>query len=163
MPFYRFQIDTPLQTPVVLQRIQSLTRVAPGFWQSMKQAFSRDRVPGTPFIGTVEGDAFYLYRDIRYRNSFLPRISGQVHAVPAGSRVSVRMHLHPIVAGFMVFWLGGVGIGAWAIFNASRGPAMPALIPAGMFLFGVALTLGAFYPEAIKARRLLEQGVAAGN
>jgi hypothetical protein len=40
-----------------------------------------------------------------------------------------------------------------------------ALIPFGMFLFGIALTLGGFYPEALKARRLLEQnlGVSAPN
>jgi hypothetical protein len=31
-----------------------------------------------------------------------------------------------------------------------------------MFLFGLALIVGGFFPEAVKARRLLEQGFASG-
>ena len=51
----------------------------------------------------------------------------------------MTMHLHPVVALFMLFYLGATGHGAaW-----------------GLFAFGVALTVGAFFPEALKAQRLL--------
>ena len=66
------------------------------------------------------------------------------------------MSLHPLVLVFMLFWLGIVGLGAAAALRRGEG-GMGTLIPMGMFVFGVALTLGGFYPEAIKARRLLEQ------
>ena len=68
------------------------------------------------------------------------------------------MYLHPFVALFMLIWLGGIGIGAAAALRQAAGGAA-SLISIGMFVFGAALTLGAFYPEAIKARRLLEQHI----
>lgn len=163
MPIYRFKIDSPLTTQVVLQRIQGLARAAPGFWQSIRGVFGRDRTQSTPFIGAVEGESFRLHRDIAYRNSFLPRISGRVVATPAGTRIIVNMFLHPIVGAFMLFWLSGVGIAALTSFNTLHGTTSPVLVPLGMFVFGVALTLGGFYPEAVKARRLLEQGIGVAG
>jgi hypothetical protein len=71
------------------------------------------------------------------------------------------MYLHPLVLAFMLFWLGGVGLGAVAALRQGDGGAAT-LVPIGMFVFGVALTLGGFYPEAIKARRLLEQHIVHG-
>jgi hypothetical protein len=68
------------------------------------------------------------------------------------------MYLHPVVLVFMLFWLGGVGLGAAAALREGDGGA-GTLVPMGMFAFGVALTLGGFYPEAAKARRLLEQHI----
>lgn len=75
---------------------------------------------------------------------------------PTGTRIDVTMRLHPFVAALMPFWLGGVGlIGRFVIADGEA--AEWSLAPIGMFGFGLALTLGAFYPEAIKARRILEQ------
>jgi hypothetical protein len=159
MPFYRFQIESPLPTQTVLLRIRTLVREKPGFWQSIKESFGGRPAGSPPFIGKVEGDAFLMSRDIRYRNSFLPQVRGSVVSTSRGSRVLITMYLHPLVAVFMLFWLGGIGAGALAAFNAQNGSIGPALIPAGMFLFGIVLTVGAFYPEAFKARRLLEQSI----
>jgi len=159
MPIYRFQIDSPLTVQAALQRIRSLTRHAPGFWQSVRESFARGRQPGVPFIGVVGGTDFHLRRDIRYRNSFLPQVRGHVEATAAGTRIFVKMHLHPIVGVFMLFWLGAVGVAAVGVLTSAHGEAAPTLMPLGMFVFGVALTAGGFYPEAFKARRLLEQGV----
>jgi hypothetical protein len=159
MPFYRFQIESPLPAQTVLQRIRTLVRDKPGFWKSIKESFGGHPNGGPPFIGKVEGDTFCMYRDIRYRNSFLPQVRGSVVSTSRGSKVLVTMYLHPLVALFVLFWLGAVGAGALAVFSAQNGNIGPALIPAGMFLFGIILTVGAFYPEAFKARRLLEQSI----
>ncbi len=159
MPFYRFQIDSPLPTQTVLLRIRALVREKPGSWQSIKESFGRRPDDCPPFIGKVEGDAFRMYRDIRYRNSFLPQVRGSVVSTSRGSRVLITMHLHPLVALFVLFWLSAVGTGALAAFNSQNGNSGLALIPAGMFLFGIVLTVGAFYPEAFKARKLLEKSV----
>jgi len=51
------------------------------------------------------GATFHMRRDIRYRNSFLPRVHGHVMFDPVGTRVRVTMRLHPVAAGFVLFWL----------------------------------------------------------
>jgi hypothetical protein len=163
MPFYRFHIESPLTTQTVLLRVRALVREAPGFWQSVKESFGRRPEGSPPFIGKVEGFTFRMHRDIRYRNSFLPQVRGSVVSTPVGTRVLITMYLHPLVAAFMLFWLGVVGIGALTAFITQRESIDSALIPAGMFLFGIALTVGGFYPEAFKARRLLEQGIGAAG
>ena len=157
MALYRFRLQSHLSTQAVLEAVRKLTRERPGFWQSLKESFASRPDGSPPFIGTVEGNEFTLYRDIRYRNSFLPRIKGYVGSDSGSTQVDVVMSLHPFVLLFMLFWLGGVGYAAFAILN--KGMTAEAAIPLGMFLFGVALTLGGFYPEAIKARRLLEQHI----
>jgi hypothetical protein len=163
MPLYRFQIDSNLTKQVVLQRIRALTREDPGVWQSIKESFAKRRESSVPFIGGVEESDFRLHRDIRYRNSFLPRIRGHVEAIAGGTRIFVTMYLHPLVGVFMLIWLGGVGLGALAVSTAGQAGTVPTLVPFFMLVFGVALTLGGFYPEAIKARRLLEQGLGVAG
>jgi hypothetical protein len=163
MPLYRFHIDSMLTTQEVLQHIRALTRDAPGAWQSIKESFTDRRESSVPFIGGVDGNTFHLRRDIRYRNSFLPQLKGHVEANAGGSRIFVTMHLHPVVGVFMLIWLGVVGIAALAILRSGHIGAAPSLIPFGMLVFGVALTAGGFYPEAFKARRILEQAVGVAG
>jgi hypothetical protein len=163
MPLYWFQIESSLPVHAVLDRLRGLAREAPGFWPSLKESFGSRPENSPPFIGKVEGNEFRIYRDIRYRNSFLPRIYGRAASSLRGTHINVTMSLHPLVTAFVLFWLGAVGSGAAVTTAHSNFQA--ALIPFGMFLFGIALTLGGFYPEALKARRLLEQnlGVSAPN
>jgi TRAP-type C4-dicarboxylate transport system permease small subunit len=68
--------------------------------------------------------------------------------------VIVLMFMHPVVTIFMAVWLGFVGFAGWQI--AWRGTGATILIPIGMFLFGLALSGGGFFFEALKARRILE-------
>lgn len=162
MPVYRFQIQSHLTMQAVLERVRGLVRETPGFRQSLKEAFGLRPQGAPPFIGRVEGSEFKCHRDIRYRNSFLPRIAGHVDSDPNGTKIDVTMYLHPVVLVFMLFWLGGVGLGAVAALRRGDGGAWT-LVPIGMFVFGAALTLGGFYPEAIKARRLLEQHIGQAS
>jgi hypothetical protein len=157
MALYRFQLRSDLSPPAVLERIQTLARERPGFAQSLKESFGWRKEGCPPFIGRIEGNDFKLYRDLGSRNSFLPHISGQVSAYRDGTNIDVTMYLHPVVLVFMLFWLGVVGAGAVALLGHGKG--REALIPLGMFFFGVALPLGSFYREAIKARRILEQHI----
>ncbi len=156
MPFYRFHIEVALPQQVVMERIRALVRKQPGFWQSFGEQWKPQDPPSPPFIGSVEEESFKFYRDIRYRNSFLPRVQGRLVATPTGTRVNVIMFLHPFVAVFVTFWLGMVGFGALTIFSAGE---VSSLIPAGMFLFGVALVCGGFFSEAFKAKRILSDAL----
>jgi len=149
MPFYRFQIDVDAPPYVVAGRLRSIVRDKPSFSESLSAMFRLDGVGGAPFIGSVEDESFKLRRNIRYRNSFLPMIRGRFTPNGAGTRVYVTMFILPLVALFMIFWLGSVGFSAVSTRSGSS------IIPWGMFLFGIALTVGAFVPEAMKAKRLI--------
>jgi hypothetical protein len=59
------------------------------------------------------------------------------------------MFLHPLVALFMVIWLGTVGRGA--LINQSG----PPFVLWGMFAFGIGLVAVGFIPEVITAKRLI--------
>jgi hypothetical protein len=127
MAFYRFQLQSHLDTQAVLERIRSLVRQRPGLRESLKESFGVRPGDNPPFIGTVDGDHFSLYRDIRYRNSFLPRIRGRVSSAPAGTNIDVIMYLHPLVLLFMLFWLSGMGFGVISTLHHPKGatPSSP--------------------------------------
>lgn len=153
MPFYRFEIEVNAPPPVVVERLRAIVRGKLSFWESVRQSFPFNQADGAPFIGSVQEDSFKLRRNIRYRNSFLPMIRGTIASYGVGTRISVTMFLHPVVAIFMIFWLGMV---TWVA--VSRPTASP--IPWGMLAFGIALTVGGFIPEAIKAKRLISEAVS---
>ena len=136
---------------VVAERLRAVVSEAPSSWESLSWR-SRDDSGSPPFIGTVREESFRIRRDIRGRNSFLPRVWGRIVATPTGTRVKVTMFIHPFAAIFMAFWFGMVGNG---IVNGNG--AFPILI--GMLIFGVVLVAWGFYPEATKARRLITDAV----
>jgi hypothetical protein len=65
------------------------------------------------------------------------------------------MNIHPLIVIFILVWLGGAGSVTVAVLV--QGNPSEALIPGGMCVFFVLLTLVGFYPEAFKARRILEE------
>jgi hypothetical protein len=67
------------------------------------------------------------------------------------------MFLHPLVAAFMVLWLGFVGHGILA--DRSGHP----ISLWGMFAFGVVLVAVGFVPEVITARRLITLALKSGS
>lgn len=155
---YYFRLEAPLQPAEVAQRLRSLSREAAGFF-TYAWTFGPDVDP--PFLGTVKGSRFSLRRDAHYRNSFLPMLKGIVRPSPRGSRVIVVMHLHAVVLVFMLAWFGALGVSAVSVF-ASQGPVV-ALAPGGLLIFGVVVTALGFYPEALKARRILEENLGSAG
>jgi hypothetical protein len=106
-----------------------------------------------PFVGYVKEDSFRLQRNIRYRNSFLPLIRGRIVPTETGTQVQVTMFMHPVAVIFMVFWLWVTWPYAPADQSTSAHPSWP------LFAFGLVLALGGFFPEAIKAKRMLTEVV----
>jgi hypothetical protein len=152
MPFYRFEIDVNAQPPTVVERLRTIVRGKLSFREAIRQSFPFNKAEGAPFIGSVLDDSFKMRRNIRYRNSFLPMIRGRIASYGVGTRVSVTMFLHPVVVIFMIFWLSMVASVAFSHPTLS-------LIPWGMLAFGVALPVGGFIPEAIKAKRLIVEAL----
>ena len=153
MPFYRFEIEVNAPPPAVVERLRAIVRGTLSFRESLRQSFPFNQAEGAPFIGSVLDDSFKMKRNIRYRNSFLPLIRGRIESYGVGTRVSVTMFLHPVVAIFMIFWLGMI-----ASVAVSHPTASP--IPWGMLAFGIALSVGGFIPEAIKAKHLISAALS---
>lgn len=128
----------------------------PTFWQSMKSSWRGPRPSGRPFLGKVEGRSFRIRRDIHYRNSFLPLIRGRIAATPNGSRVSVVMFMHPAVLIFMLGWFGMLVSVEWRLLNANIARSY---LPVTMMVFGLVMSLGGFFYEALKVMPLLSEAV----
>ena len=73
--------------------------------------------------------------------------------IPSGTRVMVLMFVHPVVAVFMVAWLGFIG---YHTLKDSPGSASEFW---GLFAIGLALIAGGFYLETIKAKRLMLRAI----
>jgi hypothetical protein len=151
MPLYRIQLHSPIPPYAAVEKLKSVTRKPPGFNESIRQSFNFTIPPNELFLGSIKDSSFCICRNIRYRNSFLPRIRGKITAENSGSYIDISMQLHPFVAVFMTGWLFFVGLTAFALAPAQK----EFFIPLGMFVFGILLTAGGFIPEAIKAKNML--------
>jgi len=151
MPIYAFHIDVPLPPSAVAERLRTAVcpETGPGddFWSIW-------RSDSGSLVGSVRADSFRLKSDIGISNSFQPLIKGKIVATPTGTRITAFMFVHPVVAIFVLFWLGFTGYGA--IMDRSQPSAVW-----GMFAFGVALVSGGFFPGAIQARNRIITTVSA--
>jgi len=149
-PYRRVELLSPLGTEQVMRALSGA--VGPPSRYPFEST-------GFPFEGSVTGQEFEIYRVINYRNSFRPRIRGNVTSQAAGSRISLSMALHPLTMAILAVWFGGVfSIGSVVTLAALSGSVErePAtFIPAGMLLFGWLLTIVAFGLEARIAERSL--------
>ena len=149
MPFYSFSLEVNVPPQVVTERLRSIIREK--HKSSNIQAWQSSDRATMPFIGTVQDGSFRMRRDIRTRNSFLPLIWGRVVPTRAGSRVSVTMFINPLVALFLILWV-------WVTANFAVTLPVP-FVAWGMLIFGIALTIVEFFPEAIKAKRLIYEAI----
>jgi YD repeat-containing protein len=156
MAFYSFQLSVPAQPDVVAERIRRVVSSAPTFWGTLASSWKRPQAPSSPFLGSVENLTFRIRRNIQYRNSFLPMIRGKINPTPTGSRVNVFMYMHPFSLVFMLIWFGFLVLieSRLADINIAR-----SFVPIGMAVFGLALSLGGFFFEALKVMPLLSEAV----
>jgi hypothetical protein len=118
------------------------------------------------FQGTVGDTGFDIQRIIRYRNSFLPRIRGEIRADTRGCSISVSMSLSAPTLLFIVAWLAVAVTGAFsALGGPGRSPAEygPVPVSAALVAFVWLMTSGGFGFEAAKAERLLTKIFKAGR
>jgi len=156
MPLYSFHLSVPAQPEVVAERIRRVVAPAPTFWGTLTSSWQRPRGPSAPFLGSVDNLTFQIRRNIQYRNSFLPMIRGKINSTPTGSSVNVFMYMHPFSLIFMLIWFGFLVLfeSRVADMNIAR-----SFIPIGMAVFGLALSLGGFFFEALKVMPLISEAV----
>jgi hypothetical protein len=95
--------------------------------------------------------SFRIRRDIRYRNSFLPLVWGNIVPTPMGARVVVTMFMHPLVLAFL-------GMLVWGALKSGSSAELW-----GTFMFLTALSAAGFIPEVVKAKRLLSAVVLSSG
>ena len=112
-----------------------------------------------PFEGSVSEREFKVWRVIRYRNSFLPRLIGVIDEVDDGCNIKIQFRLHRFVSIFMIFWFSLLGIGCLGLLLIIMGGEFNIfmIIPFGMFLFGAFLTILPFKYEVKKAKQILNK------
>ncbi len=150
IPFTSFTIHASLSSIDALAALQAIVE------PKKFRLFDRGE---KPFEGTAESGRFTIRRLIRYRNSFLPVVSGVIQPAPGGSTIRITMRPMIFVMIFCVFWLSGVlSIGgvllsqlSWS--NIQANPM--GLIPVGMVVFFLILVNGGFWFEANKQRKML--------
>ena len=135
---------------------------------AMRAAVAPRRVFGSgatrPFEGEVGDRTFDVQRAIGYKNSFLPRVRGDIFAAPGGSRIAVRMRLRLFILVFTIIWMGGVGAACLLMLISELrqgGSPYRALGPAVMFIFGWFLAAAGFSYEARIAEPLLAKIMTA--
>jgi len=167
IPYDRFTISTHLSPQGVADRLSPVVLETRSWGESIAASLDRplrsmdDPKPPERLEGVIRPSGFKVHRVIYYRNSFLPIVSGRYLQRPdGGTDVHVSMRLHWFTLIFMVIWLSGTGAGSVAPIEKliDRQPIEPILMmPVAMLVFGLVLTLGAFWPEAGKVRRFLKE------
>ena len=107
-----------------------------------------------PVVGRVDNGGFRLHKRIHYRSSFQTHAMARFHEDEAGTRVSCRFGMHPVVLVFFAAWMSivlvvgarGLVIALGAAFSTRPEGAAPfavplagAVLPLGMLVFGAAL------------------------
>lgn len=157
IPYEHLNIKSALSKQEVITKLNNITEPKRNFW-----FFSSNT---KPYQGKIENSHFEISRIIRYRNSFLPTIKGEVKSDTNTCIISLTMHPQIFVIVFMIFWLGVVGLAfltALSTFiiyfeKTSIENTMFLLISGGMFVFGYGLLLGSFQFEAEKSKKFLQE------
>jgi len=157
LPYEHLRIKTRLSVEEVRKRVEETTEP--------KRLFRWFEVNHKPYQGKIEGSHFEVSRIIHYRNSFLPKIKGEIQADVRGCSIDLRMYPHELVMVFTIFWLGSIGffflrmLGAFLSSGtaSNTGDLSTLLIPAGLLLFGYVLIVGGFKFESTKSKTFFHE------
>lgn len=112
------------------------------------------------YSGKVLENNFRIKREINYRNSFLPVITGEIFDSTNGSKIMVKMRLILFVQIFISIWLSGVFLAiifcVVTIINDNSASLFILSIPSIMFVVGCTMTVLAFKYESKKSNKDLE-------
>lgn len=143
LPFERIIFQSDLQSQDLMARL-------------------RDAILRKEYNGRTIQNEFKIKRIISYRNSFLPIIKGEVKDGFQGSKIQVTMELIGFVKVFMGLWLSIVllfffmTVHEMLFVESQELDATALLIPLGMAIAGILLTVLSFKFESRKSIKDLE-------
>lgn len=95
LPFERITYRTNLSEQEVLTKLSS-------FVEPRKFGLGRNQIK--EYEGYIDNYSFEISRVIKYRNSFLPEISGRLQKNNLGTQIEVTMKLNLFVLFFLLVW-----------------------------------------------------------
>ena len=159
LPFEKLVYHSTLTKEELLAHLQNEIEAVKSFgFGAINYSYSK------PYIGKIYASRFEIKRVISYRNSFLPKINGEVQDDSNGCKIFVKMSLVEFVKVFMIIWLSGVAFACLAslysiIFknglNSDSGLFM--FIPFLMLIVGVVMIYFGFKLESKKSIKDLEE------
>lgn len=160
MPFYLCDLKVPITAEAATSCMKESVGPPRYFLDDLLLRFDSS-LAITPLFGTVQAESFWVWRRITYRNAFLPIVWGRIIHAPTGIRIRLAMFLNPIGAVFALVSLSLTGMFALLSVVAQGGAKRwDNYVPAAMFVFVLVLVCARFFPEAIKAKRLIEDILA---
>ena len=159
LPFENYVLTTRLSLEDVRHRIAENIQPKQRFKFSL---FYPDYTK--PYTGSAIGSIFTMRRNITYRNSFLPIITGKITTSGGQTKVNIKMQPDTVDLVFISLWLGIVGFFCLAGFlsglmdfrqTTKTGFSPPTLIPFGMFAFACLLTILGFKLKSRRSKKFL--------
>ncbi len=153
LPWRRYEILTHMPPAEALAAISRVT----GARGSLRHPVWRR---SGDFEGTVGPDGFEINRVIRYRNSFVPMITGKIASAPGGTLITISMRPWWFASVFWLFWMGFVAVFLVVMLlpkSDQHSQPMGALVALGMLAFGYLVCSVGFGLEARWARQILEK------
>jgi hypothetical protein len=165
LPYCDFSIPISGSAEEAARRLSNaIEHGEPSFEESEPSLSLNQDLPRSRLRGTVFTRRFRLRRVLDSRNDFAPVVQGEFRGRADGG-VEAHVTLMPplSVCVFLLLWLSFTGFAAVPGIRkliAGESPRIESLAPAGMFLFGLALMVGGFWPEVSRTRKLLEEVLA---
>lgn len=154
LPIENITYKSSLKEEEIIKRLEDNIELESTFW-----SFGSSKRLTKPYKGQMNGREFKMKRNISYRNSFQPIITGVIESDFDGMTIKVKMKLHVFVRIFLFFWFIIVGLGCLAfllkfINDTEFNPML--ILPFGMLIFAYALTMFAFKFESNKSKNDLQ-------
>lgn len=147
LPYLEEQINSKKTPEVIYMILQSITG-------SVKGALSVN----AEFIGQVHPFDFRIVPNFKYKNSFLPIITGKITESDEGSTIDIVLRMHIFIRIFLTLWFGIVYFcflcGIFALF---AGEVTLVLALLGFIIFSQVLMRCGFYGPAKKAIKRLKE------
>lgn len=149
LPYRKTTVTTKLTKEEVLEKIRQNT-AKPDLFNPRGS---------TQFSGIVNPESFKIRRNLDYKNSFVPFMTGRFLQHQTHTTIEVTFKPLEFFIGFMILWLGAVTCACIGVLYISltdeKGFSAPMLIPFGMLIFGTILFSGAFAFEYPKSKAAL--------
>ncbi|AZB25527.1 hypothetical protein KB553_22560 [Chryseobacterium rhizoplanae] len=154
LPFERIIFNTNLPEQEVMTRLLDFVEPKKFFsWKHIKD-----------YEGSVDTNSFDISRVIKYRNSFLPQISGSIQKNNYGTQIQVTMKLHIFTFFFLIVWcLMASSFFMMILIKEIEDQKITGffLIPLIMLLFMYGMTMAGFKIESKKSKEYLRKAFEA--
>lgn len=153
-PSEKITYKTPLSKEEVLRILSENVEKSTHFWDFLKKTEK-------PYRGKIFSENFEIQRVIRYRNSFLPIINGEIQQKNTHTEIHIKMQMILFVQIFLIIWFSIVFVMLFSVFFSvfflKETSIWSVVLPLFFLTFGFALSYFGFTSETKKSKNWLQQ------